>query len=80
MRTQFSGQRYVRKFDKVRICYVTLTELAMTKPLDYIYEGDELCWVERGEDEYGWHHYQNKVAARVSRPDWLGGKRVDELD
>ena len=80
MRTQFSGQRYVRKFDTVRICYVTLTELAMTKPLDYIFEGDELFWVEYGGDEYEWHGYQNKVAVRVSRPNWLAGKRVYEPD
>jgi hypothetical protein len=80
MRTQFSGQRYVRKFDNVRICYVKLTELAMTKPLDYIYEGEELYWVEHGGDEYEWHRYQNKVAARVSRPNWLAGKRVDEQE
>lgn len=80
MRTQFSGLRRVRMFDKVRLCHVTLTELAMTKPLDYIFEGDELLWVERGEDEYAWPHYENRVAARVGRPYWLAGERVDELD
>lgn len=75
----FSGQRYVRKVGKVRLCVVTLTELAMTKPLDYIFEGEELFWVESGEDEYGWYNCKNKIAVKLYRHYWHGGEK-HELD
>ena len=73
----FSGERLCRKFDKVRLCHVTLTELAMTKPLDHIFEGEELFWVECGEDEYGWQHYKNKIAVHLFRGHWLAGKEIE---
>jgi len=73
----FIGERYVRKFDKVRRCVVTLTELAMTKPLDYVFEDEELFWVERGEDEYGWNHFKNKIAVKLYRHFWHGEKDVE---
>lgn len=72
----FTSEAYVRKFDKVKLCFVTLTEPAMTKPKDYIYEYPELFWVERGEDEYGWHHYEHKVCAKLYRQDWLDGVEI----
>jgi hypothetical protein len=78
MRTQFTGVRLVRKFDKVRLCHVTLTELAMIKPLDHVFEHPELYWVERGEDEYGWGHFLDKIAVRLERGCWMAGKPVDQ--
>lgn len=75
----FTGERLCRKFDQVRLCWVTLTELAMTKPLDYIWEHPELYWIERGEDDYGWHHFKDKIAVKLCRHHWHAGEKV-ELD
>lgn len=76
----FTEERLVRKFDKVRLCVVTLTELAMTKPVDHIFEGDELYWMERGEDDYGWPFYKDKIAVKLCRRHWLSGEKIDGLD
>jgi hypothetical protein len=77
--TDFDKQvRFVKMFDKIRECEVTLTELAMMKPKDYVFEGEELFWVERGEDDYGWAHYKKSVAAKIVRANWLKGKQKDD--
>ena len=60
---------YVEMFGKVRYCRVTRTDPAKGLDKEYCFKKDEVCWIEREESWYGWHHYKNKVAVAVKRDD-----------
>ncbi len=72
--SMFAGQRYVSLWGHVRMCNVTLTEAAMIKPDDYLFMGDELYFIETPTDDYDWSNYRNKVAAKVTRGEWMKGE------
>ena len=62
---------YVEMFGKVRYCRVTITDPDKGLDKEFCFKNDEVCWIEREESWYGWHHYKNKVAVAVKRDDWI---------
>jgi hypothetical protein len=69
----FKSTSLVGMLGQVRLCSVVLTETAMIKPHGYIFMGDELYFVEVLTDDYDWGNYRNKVAAKVTRREWMAG-------
>tara|TARA_R110002167_G_scaffold255783_2_gene462148 strand:+ start:4229 stop:4495 length:267 start_codon:yes stop_codon:yes gene_type:complete len=63
---------YVEMFGKVRYCKVVKTPRAKSLDKEHCFARSrgEVCYIERQEDWYGWHHFDNKVAVAVSRDGW----------
>lgn len=63
----------VNKFDKTKRLRCMVTQAAfdiIEKTPDHLFKGDEVFWIERGEDYYATPHYAGKVAVRVERHAW----------
>ena len=70
----YDGERLVKKFGKRKCVKVRMTEKAVLQSPTYVYEGNEICWIARPEDEYGWHHFEHFAAVKVTKEDWDNGK------
>lgn len=69
----YDGERIVKKFGKRKCVKVKMTEKAVLTRPDHVYQNGEVYWIERPEDEYGWHHYEHFRAVKVTREDWNNG-------
>ena len=71
---------YVNLFGKTRYCKVTKTDLAKDNSKIDTFTKENIYYIERGEDWYGWHHYKNKCAVALTRENWINGTemRVDK--
>ena len=69
---------YCHMFNCNVLVKVDLTEEGFSKFKEdpyHIFTGNQLLWIERGEDLYASHHYKGRCAARVMRSDFKEGVR-----